>query len=250
MAVIREPRAAWDMLAALKSMNWVDLTHAFDTDSPHFAADRGMTRETLATYETDGYWTEYFGHVGQWGTHADPPGHFHRNGATADTIPVADMLLPLAVLDVHEKAGANPDYAATLADVADWERRNGEIPEGAFVVLRTDWSKRWPDQAAMENLDTRGRAHTPGWSREALTFLYETRGIAATGQETLDTDPGLAASAGDYSCESFVLARGRYQIALLANLDHVPESGAIVCASWPRIKKGSGFPARVFAIFP
>jgi len=250
MADTQENRAAWDILAALKAMNWVDLTHAFDTGSPHFAADRPMTRETLASYEKDGYWTEYFGHVGQWGTHADPPAHFHQGGATADEIPVTDMLLPLAVINVQDKAAENPDYAATLADIAAWERRNGEIPENAFVALRTGWSKRWPDQGAMENRDTRGLAHTPGWSLEALRFLYETRGVAATGQETLDADPGVAASRGDFACESYAASRGRYQIALLAGLERVPEAGALVCAAWPKIKNGSGFPARVFAIFP
>ncbi len=28
--------------------------------------------------------------------------------------------------------------------------------EGAFVAFRSDWSKRWPDQDAMRNLDENG----------------------------------------------------------------------------------------------
>jgi kynurenine formamidase len=36
----------------------------------------------------------------------------------------------------------------------------------------------------------------------------------------------------------------------LANLDQVPESGALVSVTWPAIKDGTGFPARVFAILP
>jgi len=40
------------------------------------------------------------------------------------------------------------------------------------------------------------------------------------------------------------------QIELLANLDQVPESGAIVVASFPKPQGGSGFPARMFAIVP
>ena len=39
-------------------------------------------------------------------------------------------------------------------------------------------------------------------------------------------------------------------IELLANLDKVPEAGAIVVATFPKPKGGSGFPARVFAIVP
>jgi kynurenine formamidase len=37
---------------------------------------------------------------------------------------------------------------------------------------------------------------------------------------------------------------------MLANLDQVPETGAIVIVSFPKPKDGSGFPARVFAICP
>ena len=240
----------WDVLASLKQMNWADLTHAFDVGSPHYAADRPMTRERIADYASQGYRAEYFGLPGQWGTHMDPPAHFHDGAAAADAIPVTDMLLPLVVLDIHEQVSRDPDYTVTRAGIADWERRFGKIPEGAFVALRSDWSKHWPDQAAMENRDADGLSHAPGWSREPLEFLFETRAITAIGHETLDTDPGLAASRGDFSLESYALARGRYQIGLLANLDRVPESGAIVSVTWPKIHKGSGFPARVFAIFP
>jgi len=83
-----------------------------------------------------------------------------------------------------------------------------------------------------------------------LRYLYEERRIIASGHETLDTDPGIATSKGDYSLETYVLGADHYQIELLANLDKVPEAGAIVVVSFPKPKRGSGFPARVFAILP
>ena len=135
-------------------------------------------------------------------------------------------------------------------DVRAWERRHGQIPAGAFVAMRTDWSKRWPDDAAMQNRDARGVAHYPGWSRPVLQLLYEQRKITASGHEPTDTDPGLATTRDDYSLESYVLGTNHYQIELLANLDQVPEAGAIVIVSFPKPKGGSGFPARVFAILP
>jgi hypothetical protein len=67
---------------------------------------------------------------------------------------------------------------------------HGQIPAGAFVAMRTDWSKRWPDAAKMENKDAHGVAHYPGWSLPALKYLYEDRKITASGHETTDTDPG------------------------------------------------------------
>ena len=47
---------------------------------------------------------------------------------------------------------------------------HGQIPAGAFVAMRTDWSKRWPDTAKMENKDANGIAHYPGWSLAVLKY--------------------------------------------------------------------------------
>ena len=137
-----------------------------------------------------------------------------------------------------------------MDDVKAWEAKYGPVPEGAFVAMRTDWSQRWPSQEKMQNKDANGVAHYPGWSAEVLKFLYEERKITASGHETTDTDPGIATSQDDYSLEFYILNADHYQIELLANLDQVPEQGAIVVATWPKPKKGSGFPARVFAILP
>jgi kynurenine formamidase len=95
-----------------------------------------------------------------------------------------------------------------------------------------------------------GVAHYPGWTMDALKYLYEDRKITASGHETTDTDPGVAASKDDASLETYILSTNHYQIALLDNRDQVPEVGALVIVSFPKPKGGSGFPARVFAICP
>ena len=116
--------------------------------------------------------------------------------------------------------------------------------------MRTDWSKRWPDAATMQNKDAQGVAHYPGWSKEVLKYLYETRKITASEHEPTDTDPGIATTKDDYSLERYVLSTNHYQIELLTHLDQVPEAGALVVVTFPKPKAGSGFPARVFAILP
>ena len=152
---------------------------------------------------------------------------------------------------MHEEAAKNPDYTLSLDRVKKWEKDHGQIPAGAFVAMRTDWSKRWPDAAKMENKDANGVAHYPGWSLPALKYLYG-RIARSLRQATkqLITDPGLAASKDDYSLETYILSTNHYQIELLTNLDQVPEAGALVVVSFPKPKGGSGFPARVFAIVP
>jgi kynurenine formamidase len=250
LAPLARAQSLWSVLDGLKHKEWVDLTHPFDADIPHWKGFEPMTRKVLYDYDKDGFRAELFCHVGQWGTHLDPPAHFHKGMATADQIPLKQMLLPLVVIDVHDKVARDPDYILSLADVAAWEKKHGRIPRGAFVAMRTDWGKRWPSQERMQNVDAAGTAHYPGWSLPVLKLLYEQRGITASGHETTDTDPGLATTKDDYSLESYILGQGHYQIELLANLAKLPEAGAVISVTWPDIKDGSGFPARVFAILP
>ncbi len=242
--------SVWEGLhSVLAGRRFVDLTHAFHRGQPRFAAFPNEEREALFDLERgDGFTAHRYSIVGQWGTHVDPPSHFIRGGRTLDQIPVEDMILPLVVLDISSRVAGNHDATPTLEDVRDWESRNGAIPEGSFVALRTGWSRRWPDAQAMANRDKDGLSHTPGWSLEVLSFLINERSVAAVGHEQTDTDPGLATSRQDFSLETFVLEQDRWQIELLANLDGLPEAGAAVVASWPKPQGGSGFPARVFAI--
>ena len=58
-----------------------------------------------------------------------------------------------------------------------------------------------------------------------LEFLYQDRKITASGQETTDTDPGLATTKDDYSLETYILSTNHDQIELLTNLDQTPEPG-------------------------
>ena len=102
---------------------------------------------------------------------------------------------------------------------------------------------------AMSNASPDGSEHFPGWSLDALKYIYETRNAAASGHETLDTDASKeAAAAGDLVCERYVLARGKLQIELLCNLDQVAPAGAVLIAAWPKFEGATGLPARVWAL--
>jgi kynurenine formamidase len=234
----------------LAGAGYVDLTHTFGPDTPHWKGFGAMTVRHLYTIPKAGFQVDQYCHVGQWGTHVDAPSHFHLGLKSVDEIAPRDMLLPLVVLDVHEKVARDPDYRISMQDVRTWERRHGRIPAHAFVAMRTDWSKRWPNQAAMQNRDARGVGHYPAWSMPVLEFLFDQRQVAAIGHETTDTDGGIGASRDDYSLESYVLGTNHYQIEMLAHLDQVPDAGALVMVSFPKPAHGTGFPARVIAIVP
>jgi len=240
----------WQVSEMLKSKDDVDLTHSFRPGIPHWEGFPDEIVETAFNFNTSGFFVQKFILVGQWGTHVDAPVHFHQGKRSVDEIDVKEMVLPLVVLDIHQKASEDPDYSVSMDDVNAWESKYGKIPEGSFVALRTDWSKRWPNQTSMLNEDLNGTFHYPGWSMEVLQYLYEDRNITASGHETTDTDPGFQTTEGNYTMEAYVLGRDHFQIELLANLDKVPEYGALIVVAFPKAEGGSGFPARAFAILP
>lgn len=238
----------WDIWARLSQRRFIDLTHGFGPDTPRAPGLAAAEFRHLSDFgRGDLFQTQMFSMPGQFGTHVDPPNHFHPGAQPLDAIPVSEMILPLVVLDITQQVAADPDSRVSRADLEGWEARNGAVPRGAFVALRSGWSRRWPDQAAMVNADAAGIRHSPGWSREVLEVLFEERGITACGHETIDTDAGPDL-ADKGPLEDYILGLGRWQIEMMSNLDQLPEHGALIVASWPKPLGASGFPARVFAI--
>lgn len=240
----------WELYQQLKRGKFIDLTHSFDSEIPHFETSNPMRINEVKNNQNDDFLIQQFQFEGQWGTHVDAPFHYHRKGRTVDQISIEEMIMPLVIIDIHNQVSQNFDYIVSIEDILSWESQHGRIPTGAFVALRSDWSKRWPDNMAMHNRDTAGISHTPGWSLEALSYLYEDCQITASGQETIDPDPGFLAKETNWMCERYILSNNHYQIELLTNLDQCPLKGAIVICTFPKPKGGSGFPARVFAICP
>jgi kynurenine formamidase len=245
-----------ELLEQLRAHPWVDLTHAFRPGIPHYHGFPDEERTVLFHFDEGvgsaghGFLAHEYRHIGQWGTHMDPPSHFIREGRAMDEVGVEEMILPLVVLDVRPQVEGDPDFTLGADHVRAWEAEHGRVPEGAFVAMLTGWGARWPDGEAMQNRDADGTAHYPGWGVDALELLVHERRITAIGHDTTDTDPGVATSAGQEPAETYILAADRWQLELMANLEEVPASGAIVVATWPKPEGGSGFPARAFAIVP
>lgn len=236
--------------ATLKNAKWVDLSHQIDENSPHFPALPALEQTDLFTLK-DGFHVQKFTVVGQYGTHIDAPIHFVEGGRWLDDIPLKDLLLPLYVIDKSKAVSENNDYEISKQDILDFEAEHGQIQPESFVAFRSDWSKRWPSQDAIRNLDDNGVQHTPGWSREALEFLIHERAVKAVGHETLDTDAGVtAAEKGFLYEEYYLLEQNIYQVEVLNNLDQVPATGALISIAYPHWRKATGSPVRVVAILP
>lgn len=239
----------WELLKKWQSeeYRWVDLTHTFDAHSPHWSGFPKMKVEEINNYITDNYFTQVFTFVGQYGTHIDAPFHFDPLGRTLEKIKIEELILPLCVIDVHKQVEECYDYALNLKDVKNYEKKYEKIPEGAFVAMRSDWYKRWPDNKKCMQFDKNGNVHYPGWDIEAVEFLVKERNIKMIGHEGFDTAPP-SAEKKPLQCESWLLKQDRMQIEVMANLDKVPEFGSIIFCAFPKILGASGFPVRCFAL--
>jgi kynurenine formamidase len=232
----------------IESKKFVDLTHSFSPDTPVWAGF-GQAKFSPAadpktgvpyTIPKDEFRATYYQMVGQYGTHVDPPAHFAENGITMDQIPLKQMILRLVVLDDTPYLANDPNHAFSVADLKAWEAKHGRVPKGAFAALRTDMYKNWDT-----NPERFKRQPFPAWAFETIRYLYERRGVTATGHESMDTD-----TTDQMESERYLLKHGHYQIEVIANLDKVPETGALIVVTWPKVKDGLGFPARAFAILP
>jgi len=244
-------RAETDLARAYRIIagkQFVDLTHSFGPTTPVWSgfgqakfspASDPKTREPY-TIAKDGFRATFYEMVGQYGTHVDPPAHFAQDGITMDKIPLKQMILPLIVLDDTPYLAKDANHAFSVADLMAWEKNNGRVPRGSFVALRTDMYKDWDKEPERFK-----RAPFPAWAFETIKFLYEQRGVIATGHESMDTDV-----TEKMESETYILQHGHYQIEVMANLDQVPATGALIVVSWPKVRDGLGFPARAFAILP
>jgi kynurenine formamidase len=233
---------------SFRHAKYVDLTHTIAPDIPvwhgfgpsKFSPTVNPATGKPYTYSKDGFEaTHYDLSTDQLGTQLDPPAHWAPEYPSIDELPPTYAVRPLAVISIVPQLKTNPGYHLQVADVLAWEERNGRIPEGAVVFVRSDWSKEWPDPALAT------RTVFPGVSLAALKFLHLQRHILFHGHEPLDTDttPTLEG-------ESWLMHHGYTQAEGVANLDQVPETGCLVSIGYPKFKGGTGGYARYVAICP
>src|SRR5438094_785014 len=126
---------------------------------PMFAPSPGLTMEAISRYDAKGpawYWNTI--RLGEHtGTHFDAPIHWITGkdlpDNACDTIPVRRLVGPACVIDVTADVASNPDFLLTPARIDEWEAAHGRIAAGAWLLLRTGWSKR-TDATRLDNTKT------------------------------------------------------------------------------------------------
>jgi kynurenine formamidase len=230
----------------------VDLTHAYGPSTVFWpTSPTKFALEKLAYGKTDGgyfYAANSFSSPEHGGTHLDAPIHFSEAGRTTEQIPLEHLVAPAVVIDVTARVASDRDYLATRQDVLDFEKASGRIDAGTIVLLRTGWSRHWPNARAYLGDDTPGDASKlsfPSFGPDAARLLVEERQAAALGVDTASIDGGRSQN---FQVHRIAAAKNVPGFENLTNLDRLPARGALVIALPMKIEGGSGGPLRAIAL--
>jgi kynurenine formamidase len=159
------------------------------------------------------------------------------------------LIRPAVVIDISKACAGNPDYLLSAADVSNWEKSHGAIPQGSIVLVRTGWGKFWPDRKRYLGTDKPGdtaNLHFPGISREAAELLVS-RKIDGIGIDTASMDYGQSK---DFITHRILNGANIYGLENVANLEKLPARGSTVLALPMKIEGASGAPVRIVALVP
>lgn len=241
--------------AAFPGGELIDLSHTYDKTTIFWPTAAPFVLEPVSAGMTPGgyyYAANNFATSEHGGTHLDSPIHFAEGKSTVDRIPLNRLVGPAVVIDVTARSEANADYLITAADIEAAERQDGPIPANAIVLLRTGFSRRWPDAAKYLGTAERGDAavaklHFPGLHPDAAKWLVANRPIRAIGIDTASIDHGQSTL---YESHRTLFANEIPAFENLTSLEKLPTRGAHVVALPMKIGGGSGAPLRAIAIVP
>ncbi len=232
----------------------VDLSHDYSDQTIFWPTADGFRLDKVAGGMTpQGYYyaANNFATAEHGGTHLDAPVHFAEGRWSVDQIPLDRLVGAAAVVDVSARAATQPDYQVTVADLTAWEQAHGSLND-TIVLLRTDFSKRWPDAAAYLGTAERGeravpKLHFPGLHPDAARWLAQNRTVKAVGIDTASIDYGQSTL---FETHRVLYEKNIPGLENLPSLDRLPARGATLVALPMKIKGGSGAPLRAVAFIP
>jgi kynurenine formamidase len=163
-------------------------------------------------------------------------------------VPLDQLVGAAVVVDVTAKAAADRNYRLTRDDVLAFEKKHGRLTPGMIVLLRTGWSRFWPNVKAYLGDDTPNDASKltfPSYGEDAAKLLVAERKVKALGIDTASIDYGPSK---DFPVHRLAMAANVPGLENLMNLDQLPETGAVIVALPMKIGGGSGGPLRAIAL--
>ncbi|XP_071952984.1 isatin hydrolase-like [Antedon mediterranea] len=234
----------------------IDLSYSYDEETLFWPGSDRFVHTIVQRGPTGVFWYESnkFEMGEHSGTHIDAPSHFSEGKQRIHDIPNEHLFGPGIKVDITEKASINSDALLEVEDLKSWEEENGIIPNGAILMVFTDWGRFYPNRTAYFGsdrndsfTDENGKSllHFPGVSPEAANWLIINRDVVGVGIDTPSIDYGQSLT---FSTHVKLYEQNIYGLENVANLDQLPTTGSTVYALPIKIKDGSGAPVRLFAV--
>jgi kynurenine formamidase len=231
----------------------VDLSHAYGADTifwptaESFRLHKDAEGVTPAGYY---YASNSFSMSEHGGTHLDAPVHFAQGHQSVDRIPLQRFFGPVVVVDVTKQSESNADYQVSVDDLTRAES-DGAMTSETIVLLRTGFSRHWPNAATYLGTAERGagavpKLHFPGLHADAAKWLVA-KGVRAVGIDTASIDYGQSTL---FESHRILYAADLPAFENLTSLDRLPVRGAFIVALPMKIADGTGAPLRAVGILP
>ena len=172
---------------------------------------------------------------------------------------MTQLIGPARVIDIRPQCAQDRNYRLAVEDILHHEARYGPIDAGAIVLVRTGFSRYYPDARLYLGSDVHGAVEGlsfPGFGEEAARALVarqvdlvglDTAGAAVDhlARRPLDHGPSTTFPAHRVFGEANIPG-----LENVANLDQLPPVGATLVALPMKIDGGTGGPCRIIAILP
>ncbi len=230
----------------------VDLTYSFNEDTIYWpTAQRFSLARVAWGHNEQGQWyaSNDYAASEHGGTHLDAPIHFAANGRNTASIPVAQLMGPVRVIDARRQCDGNRNYQLTVEDIETHEVRHGRIEPGTIVLVRTGFGRFYPDARLYLGTDERGSIDGlsfPGFGEDAARALVDRR-VDMVGIDTASIDHGAST---EFLAHRVFGAADVPGLENVGNLDRLPPTGATLIALPMKIEGGTGGPCRIIAFIP
>ncbi|CAL8102906.1 unnamed protein product [Orchesella dallaii] len=246
---------------------FIDLTYSFNNETMAWPGRKSSFYVEAEGFTEGGYWVASKGFCTSehTSTHIDAPYHAYKEGRKLHEVPLEDLIdIPGVMIDIYDKVHKFEDgkldvienYALTQDDILEWEEKNGKIPQGAVVLLRTGWETRWGDMKLYRGekddpkpMDSEGiialfNLNFPAFDVSAARYLAVERQVLGVGVDTLSIDPG---NSNTFPAHRIFASRNIYMLEMVANLHLLPPKGFNLWMVPFKVDFGTGAPTRVLA---
>ncbi len=220
----------------------IDLTHTLTPTTPSWNGGCGFHHEIKLDYKdcaTDVKFRvqQIKMHAGI-GTHIDAPSHCIPNGKSVADLELQTLIAPCSVIDVSKDACES--LTIEPGRIHDFEKIQGLLPGGSFVIFYTGWDKFWTHPERYRN-----NYRFPSVGKKTAELLLERR-VVGLGIDTLSPDR----PEDGFPVHHLLLGAGCYIVENVANACALPPTGFYTCALPLKTQEGTEAPVRLVGLIP